>query len=306
MEKLKEVLGFALFTLFFGLITSFLTIEYMDEYDILSAEKVDVPIIQKVGEKNLFTPPSYFVRVELPHGEESEYLSRISKHQMKEVEPGDHLSGFTTNGRDFLTWRDFIIDGFIFLGAILLFGAFTLLGVFMLLSAIPAVDRFFEEKTFLGRRTIGNGMKLLTIAISVFVYFSGRFLHNLLLKLFPFMKTSTEAKIIDSYSYFSYRKYEDSVYEFTILFEDVNGNEIEVIKEVTRSTFNHYTLGESLPISYRTQNPYDVFVNQTTFADIFGMVVYLELFMYLFFIATIIFTGYVLLNKRKKNKSRAD
>ncbi len=302
MEKIKEVVGFLVFTLFFGLITVFLVVDYIEEYNILSAKKIEVPIVEKIGEKGLFTPPTYYARVELPNGEVSEYLNRISKRQIQTLEEGNFLSGFSTYNGDFSTWRDFLFDSLLFLGAIFLFGMFTFLGIFVLLCTIPAVDQFFEKRTFLGRSSKGNGMKLVTIAISVFVFFSVRFLFNLFYKLFPAMKTSTEAKIIDTYSHFSFRKYEDSVYEFTILFEDVHGNEIEVIKEVTRSTFNQFALGDSLPVTFRNLNSYDVFVQHTTFKDIFGMVVYLELFMYLFFIVTIIFTGYVLYNKKTKKK----
>src|SRR5699024_3562431 len=284
-----------LFTLFFGLITIFLIADYIEEYDIISAVKQEVIITEKVGKKGLFTPPAYFVRVQLPNGDEASYLNRISKLQMKNIETGDTVSGFSTSAGDFSTIRDFLFDSMFFVGAILLFGLFTIGGIFVLLTEIPAVDRFLEEKTFLGRSSGGNGMKILTIVMAIFIYFSGKFLYNLISKLSPFMKTNAEALIIDADSYITYRKYEDSSFQFTLLFENQYGNEIQVIKDVTRNTFNHYTVGDSLPVSYRNGNPYDMFVNNATGADFIQTIFYVESILYLSFIGIILFTGYALI-----------
>lgn len=303
LEKLKTVLGMLLFTLFFGLLTGFLIADYMDEYNLFAAEKQEVTIIDKVGSKGLFTPPAYFVRVELPSGEISPYLNRISKGQINKFDQGDTLTGFSTYSGEFSTIRDFFFDSIFFAGGILLFGLFTLVGIFVLLTEIPAVDRFINEKTFMGRTSTGNGMKILTVTMAVFIYFSARFLYNLFHKLVPFMKTNTEAKIIDTYSDVSFRRYEDSIYQFTLLFEDNAGNKMEVIKDVTRNTFDHYSIGNSLSITYRNLNPYDIFIHPTTMVDAIQTLFYTESFVYLCLIAVVLFTGYVLL-KRKRDREK--
>lgn len=303
LGKVKEIIGMSIFTLFFGLITVFLIVDYIDEYHLFSATKQEVKIIDKVGEKGLFTPPAYFVRVELPNGEEQTYLKRISKRQMKNLQLDDTISGFSTSPRNFSTIRDFLFDSMFFIGAILLFGLFTIGGIFVLITTIPSVDRFFNEKTFLGRTSTGNGMKILIVVMGIFIYFSGKFLYNLFHKLFPFMKTNTEARIIDTYSDISFRKYEDSTFQFTLLFEHKDGSEIKVIKDVTRNTYNHFTLGDSVPISYRNLNPYDIFVNHTTGTDIIQTLLYLESILYLLFIGIILFTAYALFKKRSKEKA---
>lgn len=302
MEKAKEVIGMLLFSLLFGLFTVILIFSYFEDYNLKYASKEETVVIEKVGEKGLFTPPAYFVKVKLPNGEKSDYLHRISKNQMKKLEPGDRISGFSTSKGNFHTIRDFLYDSMFYSVGILVFGLFTFLGLFVLLTEIPAVDRFLDERTFLGRRSTGNGMKTLAVVMAVFIYFSGRFLSNLFQKLFPFMKTKTEAVIIDQHANTTYRRYEDSSYHFTLLFEDENGMAIRSMKHVTNTTYSSYNVGDSFPISYRNSNPYDVFVNHTNLLDVIPTLFYVELLVYSGFIACIIFTGCVLLKRRKSKQ----
>lgn len=79
LEKIKEIGGLLAITLFFGIITIFLILEYNEEYDLVSAEKEETRVVEKIGQKGLFTQPAYFVRVLLPNGEEADYLNRVSK-----------------------------------------------------------------------------------------------------------------------------------------------------------------------------------------------------------------------------------
>lgn len=220
---------------------------------------------------------------------------------MKRLEPGDTIRGFSTNGENFNTIRDLLYDSMLYSVGILTFGLFMLLGFFLLVTEIPAVDRFLNKKTFLGR-SAGNGMKILGVTMAIFIYFSGRFLYNLFHKLFPFMKTTTQAQIIDMDAYTTYRRYEDSSYRFTLSFQDENGESIQTIKEVTNHTYSDFTVGDLIPISYRNSNPYDVYVNHTNLIDVFQTLFYVELLIYVVFIACIIFTGYALVDRRKNKK----
>lgn len=294
MEKIKEIGGTFLFTLFFGLITVFLIIDYIEEYNLISAKKEDVIIVDKIGEKGLFTQPAYFVRVLLPNGEEANYLNRVSKRQINNLEPGDSISGFSTSPSNFSTIRDFLYDSMFFLFGITLFGFITFCAVIVLITQIPAVDRFLKTKTFLGRTSKGNGMKLLASVMAIFLFFVGRFLFNLFQKLFPFMKTKTDAVIIDKDSYITYRKYEDSSFELTLLFRDESGNTIKVIKDVTQHTYNKYGIGEKLPATYKDSNPYDLFISDTTVTDVLHTFLYVEFLVYIVMIAVMIYTGFKL------------
>lgn len=288
-------------TLFFGIITSIMVFEYFEEYDLTSAKKDSATITAKTSEKGLFTPPAYFVRVELPDGSESSYLHRISNRQIQQLEVGDTLQGFSIFG-EFSTIRDFLYDSMFFVGFIFLFGIFTLLGLFTLVTEIPAVDRFVS-RTFLGRPAKGNGMKILYFVMIVFTYFSGRFLLNIIRKIMPFTKTNTKAIITDQTADVSYRVNQDSSYELTLAFENSDGKEIEVIKEVTKNTYDQFFTGNKIDIAYRKLNNYDVFIRNTTSGDIAQAFFYNEIFIYIGMITVMLFTAYVLFKRRKKEKA---
>ncbi len=290
-------------TLFFGLITGIMIFEYFEEYDLTSAKKDSAMITSKVSEKSLFTPPSYFVRVELTDGNESSHLHRISKREIQKLEVGETLQGFSIYG-DFSTIRDFLYDSLFFVGFIFLFGLFTLLGLFTLVIEIPAVDRFVSS-TFLGRPAKGKGMKILYFVMIVFTYFSGRFLLNIVRKVMPFTKTNTQAIITDQTADVSYRVNQDSNYELTLAFENSDGKEIEVIKEVTKNTYDQFFTGNKIDIAYRKLNNYDVFIKNTTSEDIAQAFIYNEIFIYIGMMAVVLFTIYVLFKKRKNERSRA-
>lgn len=309
MEKTKEIGGIILFTLFFGLITIFLIIDYVEEYNLAYITKEDVVIVDKIGDKGLFTQPTYFVRVLLPNGKEANYLNRVSKHQIKNLNLGDTISGFSTSPHKFSTIRDLLYDSIYFLLAISLFGLITVCGVILLITQIPAVDHFLETNTFLGRTSkkrrtpkrnhTRNRMKRLVGIVAILLFFVGKFLMNLFLKLFPFMKTNTNAMIIDNDSYVTYRKYEDSSFELTLLFRDENGEIIKVMKDVTQHTFNKYEVGDTLPIAYRNSNPYDLFISKTTVSDVFHTIFYVEFFVYIVLLAVMAFVGFVLWKDRE-------
>ncbi|REB11584.1 hypothetical protein DVB69_00105 [Sporosarcina sp. BI001-red] len=72
------------------------------------------------------------------------------------------------------------------------------------------------------------GWGIAGVTVLFFLLFTVRFLINLVRKVSPFGKTETEALIFDNYSDTTYHKFEESTYEFTVAFEDKNGNNISV------------------------------------------------------------------------------
>ena len=306
MEKIKEIGGLLAITLFFGIITIFLILEYKEEYDLVSAEKAEARVVEKIGQKGLFTQPAYFVRVLLPNGEEADYLNRVSKKEIKNLNPGDTISGFSTSPSNFSTFRDLLFDSIFFLFGIALFGFIAFCCLIALITQIPAIDHFLETKTFLGRTSKGNGIKILATVIGIFLFFVGRFLINLFHKLFPFMKTKSNAIITDKESYISYRKYKDSSFQFTISFRNKDGEVINVIKDVTRHTYHKYEIGGEISVMYKNNNPYDLFISETTISDVFYTVLYMEFFVYVAMLAIIIFTGFVLWKKKENHLKKSN
>lgn len=301
LEKWKEVISLIAFTLFFGIITGILIFSYLEEYNLPAATKEQGIVTDKLSKKGLFTPPSYYVRVKLPHGEESRYIHRVSKRQIDELDIGDEINGFTIYGT-FSTVRDFIFDSLFFVGAIALFGFFTILGIFVLMMEIPPIERMINQ-SFLGRPSKGKGYKILTVVMMIFAYFVGRFLLNLWRKIMPIGKTKTEATIIDEKADITFRIHEDSYYAFTLHFENERGELVEVMKEVTRETYNQFSIGEKINIAYRNENPYDVFIHDKSTINMAELVFYYEFIVYAAMVVVMLFTGYALIKmKRKKTE----
>ncbi|PID04661.1 MULTISPECIES: hypothetical protein [unclassified Sporosarcina] len=296
MERIKEAAGFTVITLLFSLLTWVMIDSYMDEYDLRSIQSEEVTIIEKVGAKGLFTPPVYYVRIRLPNGEEPGRLNRLSKNQMENSKIGDSLSGYMTGTATFSTARDIAIDSLYYLLAIIVFGILTFFCLVALIFSIPAVDRF--ERKMHSKRRVKSKKKWSVrkrawrnagIIVLFFLFISGRFVWNLIRKLQFVGKTETEATILDQFSHTTYRRYEDSQYELTISFKDQAGHTFEVLKDVTRHTYQQYGIGDKLPISYRNANTYDVFVPDHSIWDVAQAFTYWELYMYIILLAVSVF-----------------
>ena len=134
----------------------------------------------------------------------------------------------------------------------------------------------------------------------IFAYVSGRFLLNLYRKIIPIGQTKTEAVIIDELADRSFRRHEDSRFEFTIQFKNEHGENIEVIKEVTANKFEKYFVGDNIPISYRNGNHYDVFINEMTTTDLIQSLFYHQSIMYIVMTVLVLIIGYILINKKSK------
>ncbi|MGN7409434.1 hypothetical protein [Sporosarcina sp. SAFN-010] len=256
MERIKEIAGLAAVTLLLSLLTWGPASSYLEEYNLFSADPTSVTVTEKTGTKGLFTPPSYYVRVILPNGKESQTLNRISKRQMMEIEKDDSLSGYSSGPSDFSTIHDIVIDSIFYLAGILTLGFFAFCCLVATVLSFPALDRLEQNRSYkrnVKRKRIkrekqekeGKGWGIVSVILLFFLFFLGRFGWNLIRKLLPFGKTGTDAMIFDRYSDVTYRKYQDSIYELTVSFEDQAGHNIQVIKNVTRHTYQQYDIGDN-------------------------------------------------------------
>lgn len=71
MKNIKELAGPLVLGLFFSLFTWIMIDSYLGEYNLTSIQLAEATVIEKTASKGLFTPPTYFVVVELT-GEEEE------------------------------------------------------------------------------------------------------------------------------------------------------------------------------------------------------------------------------------------
>ena len=308
LKKAGEILGYIGLILLFVVGTVALITDYIDDYNLLNAEKEEATIIGKTAEKGLFLAPAYYVKVDLNDGREEAtfkgYLNRISKKQMKNLEVGDKINGFST-GKDFSTIRDFLFDSIFYLLGITIFGLLALVLFFALILEIKIVDRFFTRlDESLGKfiwKMIGWCFKVL--AIAVVLYFSTGYLSNLFHKIIPIAQTKTEAVITEKHADISYKKYQDSSYEFTLEYTSKAGEDIRVVKAVTRHTYNKYEAYQNVPISYRNSDPYNVFIQGTTGIDLLNMVTYIEWMLYMMLIGLFFIVGFIYFHKRKQNRT---
>ncbi|GKV67183.1 MULTISPECIES: hypothetical protein [unclassified Sporosarcina] len=316
METVKEIVGMAAITLLLGLLTWALADSYIEEYDLLSAEPSNAFIVEKTAAKGLFTSPAYYVWTEIEDGEGTRSLNRVSKSQMENIEIGDTFNGYSTGSSSFSSLRDILADSFFYLIVFFLLGFLTLCCFIALIFSVletrrpgkkKSPKRQVKQKQNRKRRKNGGrkrtGWGIAGAAVLVFLLISGRFVLNLIRKLLPFGKTEAEALIIDKSEDISYRRHEDSVHELIVSFRDQAGQNIEVMRDVTSSTYNQYDIGSMLPIAYRSADPYDIFVRGTSITDVFQQTfMFYELYMYIALLAASAFVGWAYIQELKKRK----
>ncbi|MBD7908029.1 DUF3592 domain-containing protein [Sporosarcina gallistercoris] len=314
METFKELIGMAAITIFFSLLTWALTSSYIDEYDLLDAEPKTETVASVVGSKSLLTPPAYYAKIEQPDGTPSEELYRISKKQMTELTLGDEIEGYATGSTGFSTSRDILMDSLFYLVGIGVLGFLAFCCLVATILSIPAIEQAEQKAAYKryvkkkrkkrkkNRKQKETGWRVAGVIVLLFLFLASRFLLNLFRKMMPVGKTEAEATIFDKYSDVTYRKYEDSTYEFTVAFDDQNGDTIQVIKDVTRHTYADYDIGDRLPITYNSSNPYDLFVRGTSVQDVFQAMLTWEMLVYGSFLAVSGFVIWAYYDSRLKGK----
>lgn len=315
MANIKETIGLAAISLLFSLFTWALISSYIEEYDLLSMEPSSGIVTEKTGTKSLYKPPTYHVRVMLPNGQESPYLHRVSKKQLNAISVGDRIDGYSAHSADFSTIRDIVYDSFYYFIGIFVLGSIAFCCIVAFVLSIPGIERL-EKKTPSKRKkkrkrkkrnksreqVERSGWRIAWSVIFIFLLFLTPAVINTVRKLWPFGKTEKFAMIVDTNSYVTYRKYEDSAYELTISFKDHAGNHVRVIKDVTNHTYQQYNIGDILPITYRNANPYDLFVPGTSVWDIFYAALTAEAFVYMVIIAVTVFVGWAYWTGGRKKK----
>lgn len=289
MDK-KSILFFVLMSFFTGAFSLYLYEEFAEEYDVDQMTKVEAVIVYKVSEKSLFRPPSYFARVlvdgESPYSSDGRQYNRISKQQAKRLSIGDTIQGYTTDGKNFASIRDFLFDSMFYIGSIVFFAFLCLFGLFVLICHIPFMESIINQAF---ERISGKWVKRLLTGVFVVIigYFSLSFMTNVLYKASPFGKTKVEAQIIDRDYEISYHRFRDSSYHLTLRFQDKEGKTYIVVKEVTRSTYKKYF--NTIPISYRNRNPLDVFVADFSLMSLINVLGYGEFYLYMLFLFLFLF-----------------
>ncbi|WP_144461236.1 hypothetical protein [Siminovitchia fortis] len=293
--------------------------DYRDSYSVFDANKAKGIIVSKRAEKGLYSSPAYFAEVLMYEGKSNAEVTtneaRVTNRQMKKIDLGEEISGYTVNGRQFHTFLDMLHDGFFYL-------LFTVLGIFFMVGIIlwwlchikslrtfisMLIDKFFELPIF--KHEAISFSKLIIISLGLaYLVFASSYTLNLYHKVKPFGKVATEAEITDqSVDYrISHDYLDDSRYYLTLAYFDENKEYIEVTKEVSLRTFNKYKYDDPISVSYLKQNPYQVFIQRLSFLEIISSATTIRSIFYGFPILIIVFILYLEWRKRRKNKMKAN
>lgn len=336
VKKIIKVLIFI--SLFAFLSTLLITVikDFAEDYDLLQAEKGYVTVVGKTAEKGLFRPPAYYVKVDInnknPEDLYDGVLNRVAAWQMKSLEHGDKIKGYIIDNHHFFTLYDVILDSLVFLGGIAVLAIFILsLLVWGISLFIPIEENKKLNKKRKGRKKIRQSKKkrqvkkyqpkdkeksfsFETTFLVVFFIVAGMltvgFVVNTFHKVIPIAQMKTDAIIIEKNSEREWLRHSltsnqkaDPVFQFTLTYEDKTGRMYRVVKEVTYHTFNKYGTYDSIPISYRNGNPFDLFIKGTSLKDLFDAVMYWQFIIYATIATMAIFSGFFTLKRLQKKRT---
>ena len=288
--------------------------EYRDSYSVFDASEAKGIIVAKRADKGLFSTASYYADVLMYEGNDSSDSSttetRVTGRQMKTVDLGEEISGYTVNGRHFHTFLDMVHDGFFYLLFITL-GILFMIGIILIWLyyikklrpyIVAFVEKIFELPIV---RNISFTKLVLIILGGAYLIFASTFTINLFDKLNPFGKETAKAEVTFKTDDFRSLYVDDSRYYLTLDFL-ADGEYIEVTKEVSSRTYSKYTYGDTVEVSYVKRNPYKVFIKQLSILEIISSFITIRCLVY---VVPILFAGgfayFDLRKKLRKNKAKA-
>lgn len=270
--------------------------------------------------------------------------NKVFGWQFKQLEVGDEVKGHHIHGEHFFTTLDIVTDSFviIFLMIFLLFILAALL-FWPIGSYLEKKEAKFKShplnkpkqrnkvlprhhgdkvkprenkllKMILPKKVYRSYSKLLTMEIillamlGIALLFVSSFVMNGFQKFSPIGKTVTEALIVDKDSdseiYYYIGEVSDPYFALEVIFPDDDGEMRTVEKEVVKSVYEKYEVGESISISYIKWNLYNIFVRDFSF---WGFIQTMSYVRFMFYVSIIIglsvFVG-VRVSLRKKRKEK--
>ncbi|HLR70486.1 MAG TPA: DUF3592 domain-containing protein [Pseudogracilibacillus sp.] len=199
---------------------------------------------------------------------------------MDELKKGDTIQGISVFDRFFtvheLPYKLLQLFIILLIVSVFIFG-------FVILSIKKYNDYFYSET---GRKKLIQVLKVIGVAAVIFLLFvTNKFVINMIHKVVPVSQTETIAIVRDTQASGGGR-YSDPTYELTLRFRDSSKEVHTVKKEVTRTTYKKHRKGSLIYITYRNQNPKDLFISRTSFKDVIGIGLYLE---FIFYFLTLLF-----------------
>ncbi|MDA3129451.1 hypothetical protein ACFPTR_03665 [Aliibacillus thermotolerans] len=161
------------------------------------------------------------------------------------------------------------------------------------------------------KKAISFSTVFVTIVFVGLSLFSFTFLLNGFHKIVPIGQVETEAVIASKHSerewqvyHFRFDTVTDPLFQFELNYTDQDGVSRRVIKEVTHHTFHQYDAFDSLPISYRSSNPFDIFVRGTTLTDVLDIFFYRKFFLFSFMFCVAVLFGVISIRRLYKKRRK--
>lgn len=316
-----------------------LVMDYLEDYEVFHSKDTPAVVTKKVAVNNLTGKPKYFVIVDLnEHDTNNGIKNRVFAWQFKRLEVGDTIKGYHIREEHFFTGLDILADSVIFVFGLLIMLFFWLMLILWPISKFlesrekrrkpqssqkqkksepkkkkrrkvikPFLKRILSERAYQFLEDFLFDKVIFIIFFSIVLVLTSGFTMNGLQKNSPIGKTKTTADVTDhhakSEAYYYIGEVSDPYYTLDLIFEDKQGQEYRVIKEVTQSTYQHHKNGRPIEISYVNFNPYNVFVRDYRLWNLMEITRYVK---FIFFSMTLIVMAIITLLyvhfKRKKKK----
>lgn len=304
-----ELLAFAFFV--FLLYTIYVNWQRNEEVKEAQKSNPTVAIVyDKTAEKQLFSGISYTVLLKpgLVEKTVSKILTgdraTVSKAEFEELEIGDTIDGYSIQGV-FHTLNELENDSIWFYIVLCIVGIYPFGYICYWLLKIKKVEAFITRYDF----GLGIVMKIMLTAGSLFLLL---FMYREMIadlkngyeKYFGENYNKTIAMVTDHHREHRRSRRAPTYYYVAITFEDENGRLYHVTKEVKYHTYYTYK-GDVLPISYKKEDPYTVYVQQPFARDVINFLLSRDFLIYCLMVILTALIGYTffLLNRKRRTGS---
>lgn len=270
---MKEIIGELIILAILGGVFGASVSMFMDYFLTSERELSEQYVLEKQSEKGLFLGPRYQIITDRDGSS-----SFVTKKKFESLELGDPIKGHYSNEHHFYTKLDDFYESSLLISLVLITGALFAICLLGFIYSIPCIEKKVTERNKLEQaQKSGKGKKkkrrkkkkrklefwmvLLGVIVAIGLVYNTLYTVNLLHKMIPIGQTTVEAEIIDRESDINITTRANySTHYLTILFTVDDGQTYRVKKEITGSTYNEREDHSLIDISYRNNNPYDIFI----------------------------------------------
>ena len=288
--------GWMLFAFAVFIFVLFKTVENVQEYKELKSQNESKPITATVYDKTamqdlLYGKTFYMVLLhdnltgkvvrELDIGQRA----YVEKEEFDKLDIGDTVNGYKIDG-NFHNQEDLEGEyssyyiGLVFV-SIFIFGyiSYWLSKIKMVTSFFHRMERKKLFNSLLGFLLYGLFYGGILTGLLFGFYNIGQMVMNAFDKYSDEDRIETTAVVTDHFADRDLGRYADSEYFLALSFETQTNGTVYLTKEVTSHAYYAYK-DQPVPISYSEENPYKIFLQETSWEDIFQIILTNEMMMY--------------------------